>query len=121
MRIEHSDLLSWVHERGDARKHKNHAQDCEMLTSMRGQHPAILPWFLCLGWRPSFRVARAPARFAQRPDCCWTMLRMTASKSPDRVSRSCENARKQARVTYNINDECYAFPAMPCNAPRLSS
>jgi hypothetical protein len=36
-------------------KHKNHAQDCETLISMRDQHPAILPWFLCLGWRPSFR------------------------------------------------------------------
>src|ERR1700736_1548989 len=36
-------------------KHKNHAQDCEMLISTRDQHPAILPWFLCFGWHPSFR------------------------------------------------------------------
>jgi hypothetical protein len=39
-------------------KHKNHAQDCETLT--RDQHPAILPWFLYFGWRPSFRKSRAP-------------------------------------------------------------
>jgi hypothetical protein len=47
-------------------KTKNHAQDCEMLAMWR-QHPAILPWFLVLGWRPSFRVGHGYlARFAQR-------------------------------------------------------
>jgi hypothetical protein len=38
-------------------KTKNHAQDCEMLGALLRQHPAILPWFLVLGWRPSFRVS----------------------------------------------------------------
>ena len=33
----------------------------------RVKHPAILPWFLVLGWRPSFRVSHGHlARFAQR-------------------------------------------------------
>jgi hypothetical protein len=63
MNIKHCDLLSWVLESKGAQKHKNHAQDCETLISMRGQHPAILPWFLCFGWRPSSRVVRAPCPF----------------------------------------------------------
>jgi len=36
-------------------KTKNHAQDGGMLSAKRPQHPAILPWFLVLGWGPSFR------------------------------------------------------------------
>jgi hypothetical protein len=36
-------------------KTKNHAQDGERLNALR-QHPAILPWFSILGWRPSFRI-----------------------------------------------------------------
>jgi hypothetical protein len=36
-------------------KTKNHAQDGGMLSAKRHQHPAILPWFSVLGWRPSFR------------------------------------------------------------------
>jgi hypothetical protein len=27
-----------------------------MLIATGDQHPAILPWSLCFGWRPSFRV-----------------------------------------------------------------
>jgi hypothetical protein len=85
-------------------KHKNHAQDCETLT--RDQHPAILPWFLYFGWRPSFRKSRAPARFAQRPDCCWTScLSVVLPEKPvsgfpdhalahDCLSRIRENSRK---------------------------
>ncbi|MBR0850449.1 hypothetical protein JQ543_22085 [Bradyrhizobium diazoefficiens] len=42
----------------DGSKNKNHAQDCGMLIG--DQRPAILPWFLDVGWRPSFRVIRAP-------------------------------------------------------------
>src|SRR5260221_14130164 len=42
-------------------KTKNHAQDGERLSAMPRQHPAILPWFSVLGWRPSFRIkSRAP-------------------------------------------------------------
>src|ERR1700753_2965993 len=38
-----------------------------MLRAARRQHPAILPWFLVLGWRPSFRFGHGHlARFAQR-------------------------------------------------------
>jgi hypothetical protein len=45
MNIEHSGLLSWVHERkGRRQKHKNHAQDCGTLIE-EDQRPAILPWF----------------------------------------------------------------------------
>jgi hypothetical protein len=44
-----------VHEKKSATKTKNHAQDGERLNALR-QHPAILPWFSILGWRPSFRI-----------------------------------------------------------------
>lgn len=48
-------------------KTKNHAQDGGMLTPRGAQHPAILPWFLVLGWRPSFRFNHGHlARFIQR-------------------------------------------------------
>jgi hypothetical protein len=38
-------------------KRKNHAQDCETLIAAMPQiqGPAILPWFFCFEWRPSFR------------------------------------------------------------------
>jgi hypothetical protein len=57
-------------------KTKNHAQDGGMLGALRRQHPAILPWFLVLGWRPSFRVritGTLPVSPSE-PDCCWTFL-----------------------------------------------
>jgi hypothetical protein len=61
MNIEHFGLLSWVHETKAATKTKNHAQDGERLSTKLHQHPAILPWFSVLGWRPSFRFkSRAP-------------------------------------------------------------
>jgi hypothetical protein len=44
----------------DAPKNKNHAQDCRTLIEAGDQRPAILPWFSNFGWRPSFRVIRAP-------------------------------------------------------------
>jgi hypothetical protein len=44
----------------DGSKNKNHAQDCGALIEAGDQRPAILPWFLDFGWRPSFRVIRAP-------------------------------------------------------------
>jgi hypothetical protein len=73
MNIEHRSLLSCVYERKDATKTKNHAQDGGMLSAMRYQHPAILPWFLVLGWRPSFRVGPGHlARHVHQPDCRWT-------------------------------------------------
>ncbi len=78
MNIEHCDLLSWVRESTNAAlKRKNHAQDCETLIAAlpQFQGPAILPWFLGLEWRPSFRWYGHLARYAQRPDCCWTLER----------------------------------------------
>jgi len=39
-------------------KRKDHAQDGETLIANRDQHPAILPWSLNFGWRPSFRVVK---------------------------------------------------------------
>src|ERR1700758_4017255 len=48
-------------------QNKNHAQDGGMLRVLPRQHPAILPWFLVLGWRPSFRISHGHlARFVQR-------------------------------------------------------
>src|SRR3954463_3803492 len=44
----------------DGSKNKNHAQDCGTLIEAGDQRPAILPWFLDFGWRPSLRVIRAP-------------------------------------------------------------
>jgi hypothetical protein len=63
------NIVVFFHEftKGGRHKTKNHAQDCGMLRALRRQHPAILPWFLVLGWRPSFRVSYGHlARFAQR-------------------------------------------------------
>jgi len=71
MNIEHRVFLSSVHERTDASKNKNHAQDGGTLMSSKDQRPAILPWFSCFGWRPSLVVSYGHlARDAQRPDCC---------------------------------------------------
>src|SRR5665213_1600987 len=57
-------------------KRKNHAQDCETLSAKasRSQRPAILPWSLCFEWRPSFRWYGHLTRYAQPPDCCWTLV-----------------------------------------------
>src|ERR1700692_2230282 len=70
-------------------KRKDHAQDCETLTAKasRPQYPAILPWSLCFEWRPSFRWYGHLTRYAQLPDCCWTLLRMICSENrrPSRI------------------------------------
>src|SRR6478752_7574356 len=47
-------------KKGRLSKNKNHAQDCGTLIEAGDQRPAILPWFLDFGWRPSLRVIRAP-------------------------------------------------------------
>jgi hypothetical protein len=95
MNIEHCDLLSWVRESRAARKRKNHAQDCETLIAAmpQPQGPAILPWFCCLEWRPSFRWYGHLTRYAQRPDCCWMLLRMNVGETATRLATPCENAR----------------------------
>src|ERR1700761_2002862 len=113
-------------------KNKNHAQDCETLTAS-GQHPAILPWFLDLGWRPSFRLGHGHlARCAQRPDCCWTFdgARSFSASSPcaSPISESEQagfrtimqkRAPIDARVLHcKLNGECCAFRSTPDTAPR---
>ncbi len=60
MLIEHRGLLSWVLERRDGSKKQKPCQDCRTLIGAGDQRPAILPWFSDFGWRPSFRVIRAP-------------------------------------------------------------
>src|SRR6476620_10821599 len=75
-------------------------------------------------------VVRAPCP-AQRPDCCWTFvehdlvhaLRMIVSdNSESGLSRKIMRKRAQlARAYSGINDECCAFRARPCNAPRPSA
>src|ERR1700686_4531754 len=74
-------------------KRKDHAQDCETLSALRDQHPAILPWSLCFEWRPSFRWYGHLTRYAQLPDCCWTR-RADITKSA-RKKRTREGVRKQ--------------------------
>src|SRR6201986_956397 len=74
MLIEHCDLLSWFHESNGASKHKNHAQDCETLI------PEISIRRSCHGFRMSdgvhpFGSNGHLARYAQRPDCCWTLFK----------------------------------------------
>src|SRR5882757_1837879 len=44
-----------VSRKHGAPKHKGHVQDGERLVRARDQYPAILPWSLGFGWRPSFR------------------------------------------------------------------
>src|SRR6476661_1450667 len=79
-------------KRGAALKHKNHAQDCETLISTRDQHPAILPWFLCFGWRPSFRSTGILPRPAA--GLLLDVLRMIGSGNRKPCfERSCVNAR----------------------------
>src|SRR6266550_6994027 len=39
-------------------KRKDHAQDGGTLIANKDQRPAILPWSLNFGWRPSFRVVK---------------------------------------------------------------
>jgi hypothetical protein len=80
MRIEHCDLLSWVHESKDARNTKTMRKTAGCWANApQIQHPAILPWSSCLEWRPSFRRYGHLARYAQLPDCGWTLLRMISS------------------------------------------
>ncbi|MEO6781090.1 MAG: hypothetical protein ABI196_09270 [Bradyrhizobium sp.] len=62
-------------------------------TTSQIQHPAILPWFSCLEWRPSFRWYGHLARYAQLPDCGWTFLRMISSENRNTTFRDHASAR----------------------------
>ena len=55
------------------------------------QRPAILPWFLIFGWRPSPRYHGLLARYIQRPDCCWS-LRLSMTSLKKTVSNSLDHA-----------------------------
>jgi hypothetical protein len=75
MLIEHGGLLSWVLERRDGPKNKNHAQDCGTLIEA-----VISVLRSCHGFRISdgvhpFGSYGRLARCAQPPDCCWTVSR----------------------------------------------
>jgi hypothetical protein len=63
-------------ERGDATKQKTMRKIARCWARYRVKHPAILPWFLVLGWRPSFRVSITGTLpvLPSEPDCCWTRL-----------------------------------------------
>jgi hypothetical protein len=70
-------------------KTKNHAQDGRMLRALSRQHPAILPWFFGLGWRPSFRFSHGHlARFAQRAGLLLD-VRLWARSPRETISPSC--------------------------------
>src|SRR3954469_8445607 len=100
-------VFLWFFERQGALKRKNHAQDCGTL--MRDQRPAILPWFSGQKWRPSFRWYGPLTRY-----------RPAAGLLLDTPRRHSGPARKIARdaCENSISDECYAFRAEPCSAPR---
>jgi hypothetical protein len=147
MNIEHWVFLSWVHERHGDPTHKNHAQDCETLCAVRHQRPAILPWSSCPEWlHPSggfgpkhlgFQIllsTRATGTvpvIVQSPECGWA--KRTGERDPPALwlgtilsgkpeiefpDRAHSDARSCARW---ISDECCAFRAAPCSAPRPSS
>src|SRR3569623_1725696 len=62
-------------------------QDCRTLIGAGDQRPAILPWFLDVGWRPSFRVIRAPCPL--RPAAGLLLDCQSArSRTPNRGLRS---------------------------------
>src|SRR2546428_695047 len=79
----------------DGSKNKNHAQDCGTLIEAGDQRPAILPWFLDFGWRPSFRVIRAPC-----PLCPAAGLLLDCQSARTRIPKrgvrpSCPDANRQ--------------------------
>jgi hypothetical protein len=81
-------------------KRKNHAQDGGTLIAMKpqNQRPAILPWSLCFEWRPSFRWYGHVARYAQLPDCCWTLFAHDRFRKPRTVLRIMRKRAQRARV-----------------------
>jgi hypothetical protein len=82
-------------------KRKDHAQDGGTLIAMKpqNQRPAILPWSLCFEWRPSFRWYGHVARYAQLPDCCWTLFVHDRFRKPrTTVLRIMRKRAQRARV-----------------------
>src|SRR3954463_242857 len=79
----------------DGSKNKNHAQDCGTLIEAGDQRPAILPWFLDFGWRPSLGSYGRLARCAQPPDCCWTVSRHEREHRSAVFAHHAPDARRQ--------------------------
>src|ERR1700682_6171893 len=52
---------------------------------------------------------------AQRPDCCWTFLRMTDSGNRSAIFKKHAKTRATCARELQFNDECCAFRAAPCN------
>src|ERR1700742_78049 len=104
-------------------KHKDHAQDCGILITSSDQHPAILPWSSNSGWHPSFRAVTGslprPAAGLLLDDLAHDHL---SRNSKVRLSENHAKTRATgARVLFDINGECCASRAAPCNAPHPSS
>jgi hypothetical protein len=70
-------MVVFFHEfakEGTPQKQKTMRKIARCWARCRVKHPAILPWFLVLGWRPSFRVSitgTLPVSSSE-PDCYWT-------------------------------------------------
>src|ERR1700684_3095330 len=98
------------------RKHKDHAQDCETLIATRSASgdPAMVFIFRMASILSVVRASRP----AQRPDCCWTFLRMTDSGNRSAIFKKHAKTRATCARELQLNDECCAFRAAPCSAPR---
>jgi hypothetical protein len=73
MNIKHFDLLSWVHEKRDAKKQKTIARlrDAERESASASGDPAMVSGFRMASIL-SLQVTGTLPVCAQRPDCCWT-------------------------------------------------
>src|SRR6478609_12024661 len=72
------------------------------------QRPAILPWLLDFGWRPSFRVIRAPC-----PLCPAAGLLL-----------DCQSARKRrpiAVLAHHVSDGCLQLLAPDAHAASIKN
>src|SRR5664279_2480393 len=126
MNIEHYIGLSWVHESRDAETKRPCARlrdadpesfaasvrrSCHGLLVSNGVHPSDGTGALPV--KPSRRIAAGYA--AQVLGRAHALLNMNRKTFPDHAKTRAKCARKI------LNDECCAFQAAPCNAPRPSS
>src|SRR5260370_36970826 len=71
------------------------------------QRQAILAWSSCFEWRPSFRWYGHLARYAQLPDCRWTLLRTIVFENlnsgfADHAKTPATSARELNKPTTNV-------------------
>src|SRR6267154_3774195 len=118
MNFEHLVFLSWVHETTEPETQRPCARlrDADRHMRSASGDPAMVFIFRMAS---ILSVVRAPCP-AQLPDCCWTFLRMIVSGNRSPVLGNHAKTRAKCARTV-LNDECYAFRAAPCNAPRPSS